>query len=220
MNFFKSKRWLIPGLIILIILAVGIFVKVAFDTNLFGSEFRTLILGTFQKNPFKKQSIVNVSIIDSKIKLAFDLTEEDKPKFRSFIRNWFGTEEEVSDLSFGIDNNMISMLSQNVPVALKLTISDKSLSFNSSILSGLQNPLIKSDFELATGSSKLNVEYSDSSKYQLKLENPYDLVNYATASGKLTASSKLEGLFKSLPKVSTIELNVNGKSISGQIILK
>ena len=126
----------------------------------------------------------------------------------------------MKTLSFGIDENMKNALSQNLPVDLKLTVLEKSLSFNSNLVSGLQNPLGKSDFEFATGSSKLNLQYSDSSKYQLKIEDPFDLLNYATASGKLTASSKLEGLFKSLPKVATIEVNVNGKSISGKIGLR
>lgn len=220
MNFFKSKKWTVPALLVLIILCVGVFIKVAFDANLFGSDFRSIVLGTFQKNPFKKQSQIDASLIDSKLNFKFDLTEQDKPSFGQFINNWFGTKEELETLSFGIDENAKNILAQNLPVSLKLTVSEKSLSFNSNLISGLQNPLGKSDFEFATGSSKLKVEYSDSSRYKLRIEDPHDLAQYAIQSGKLTASSKLEGLFKSLPKVATIELNVNGKSISGQIVLK
>lgn len=216
----QAKKWAIPGLVVVILLAIGVFVKIAYDANVFGSDFRAIVLGTFQKNPFKKQSQVHVSLVDSKLNLNFDLIEEDRPAFRGFVKNWFDIEEEVKSISFGIDENAKNILSQNLPVDLKIEVSDKSLSFSSKLISGLKNPLGKSDFEFATGSSKLNAQYSDSSKYQFKLEDPYDLVNYATSSGKLTASSKLEGLFKSLPKVATIELNVNGKSISGQIILK
>lgn len=219
MNF-KSKKWVIPGLLILIILCIGIFAKVAFDTNLFGSDFRTMVLGTFQKNPFKKQSMVKASLIDSKLNLAFDLIDEDKSKFKAFVNNWFGLVENIETLSFGIDENMKSMLSQNLPISVNLVVSEKSIQFYSRSIPGLQNPLIKNDYEFATGSSALKVEYSDPSKYHLKIEDPKDLVNYATASGILTASSKLEGLFKSLPKVATIELNVNGKNVSGLIKLK
>lgn len=219
MNF-KSKKWVIPGLLILIILSIGIFVKVAFDTNLFGSDFRTMVLGTFQKNPFKKQSAVKASLIDSKLNLAFDIIEEDKTKFTTFVYNWFGVVESIETLNFGIDESAKAMLSQSLPVNLSLMISEKSIQFYSRSIPGLQNPLIKNDYEFATGSSTLKVEYSDSSKYHLKIEDPKDLVNYATSSGILTASSKLEGLFKSLPKVATIELNVNGKNVSGFIKLK
>lgn len=225
MNF-KSAKWLIPGLLILIILAVGIFVKVAFDTNVFGSDFRRMVLGTFQKNPFRKQSEVKVSLIDSRLNMNFDLLEEDKPKFAKFINNWFGATEErslpseVKNLNFGIDENTKHMISQSLPVTLKLAVSEKSLAFGNNSLSGLQNPLIKNSIDFATGSGKLNAQFSDTAKYSIKLENPEDLANYATSSGMLTASDKLAPLFKSLPKVATIELNVNGKSISGEIVLR
>lgn len=220
MNFLKSKIWLITGLIILILLAAGIFVKIAFDTNLFGSEFRTLVLGYFQKNPFKESSAVKISSSDSSLNLDFNILEKDNANFVLFVKNWFGVEEAINNLKFGIDNNIKVFLSQSLPADLKLNVTEKSLTFNSNTFSGLQNPLIKNDLDFATGSSKLDVEYSDASKYHLKIENPVDLANYATSSGILTTSQKLEGLFKSLPKVATIELSVNGKNISGQIVLK
>ncbi len=220
MNFFKSKKWTIPALLLLIFLCIGIFIKFAIGTDAFSANVRSIFLGTFSQNPFKKQSEAQLSLIDSKINLNFQIIEEDKPQFAAFIKNWFGTTEEIKNLSFGIDDSLKSKLTQNQPVNLKLTISDKSLAWSSNALPGLQNAFIKSDIEFATGSSKLSSEYSSSSKYQLKIENPADLANYATASGMLTASSKIEGLFKSLPKVATIELFVNGKNISGKIVLK
>lgn len=219
MNF-KSKRWQILLLLSLIILSIGIFIKFAIGTDAFSSDVRSMFLGTFSQNPFKKQSEVKVSIIDSKVHLNFEITEEDKAKFASFIKNWFNTDEEIKSLSFGIDEQMTSALKSNLPVELNLTISDKSLNFNSQLIPGLQNALIKKDIEFASGSGKLNAQFTDSSKYQINLENPADLVDYATSSGVLTASSKLEPLFKTLPKVATIELNVNGRNISGKIVLR
>lgn len=219
MNF-RSKKWTIPLLLVLISFAIGIFLIASLGSDFFKGNLKSRFLGTFSQNPFKKQSQVKASLVDSKLNLNFDLILEDKAKFASFIENWFGTNEEITSLSFGVDENIKKILNQNLPVDLKLTITDKSLVFNSSLVAGLQNPLIKSDIEFATGSSKLDIQYTDSAKYQLKIEDPADLANYATASGKLTASTKLEGLFKTLPKVATIELNVSGKNISGSIKLK
>ncbi len=219
MNF-KSKKWTIPLLLVLISLAIGVFLLVSLGSDFFKGDLKSRFLGNFSQNPFKKQSQVTASLVDSKINLNFDLIPEDKAKFAWFIENWFETSEEITSLSFGIDENMKAMLAQNLPVDLKLIVAEKSLTFNSSIVPDLQNPLVKSDIEFATGSSKLNVQYTDSGKYQLKVEDPSDLANYATSSGKLTASSKLEGLFKTLPKVATIEMRVNGKNISGLIRLK
>lgn len=220
MNFLKSKKWIIPGLVALIILTIALFIKVAFDANVFGSDFRSKFLGAIYGNPFKKQSEVNVSLVDASLNLEFNILEEDKPKFKNFIYNWFGSDKEVKSLSFGIDQNIAQSLKPSLPVTLGLKVTDKNLIFSSVLIPGLQNALIKSDYELATGSSKLNMEYTDSSKYQIKLEDPKDLIVYATSSGMLTTSSKLEGLFKTLPKIDTIDLSVNGKNISGAINLK
>lgn len=179
-----------------------------------------MFLGSVSQNPFRKQSNVKVSLVDSKLNLSFDLTDEDQPKLTSFVNNWFGVSEEVRTLSLGVDDNLSAILAANVPIDLNLKISNKSLEFNSRATAALQNALIKSDIEFATGSSKLNVEYSDSSKYKVKIEDPAVLANYATESGKLAASTKIARLFQTLPKVATIELNVNGRSVAGKIVLK
>lgn len=219
MNF-KSKKWLVPLLLVLIILAAGVFLRVSLGEEFWKGDFQSRVLGSISRNPFRRQSQVKASLIDSKINLSFDLAEEDKPKFASFVQNWFGIDEEIKTLSFGIDDNLATMINQNLPVNLNLKVSDKSLEFNSQMVAGLQNAMVKNDIEFATGSSKLNAQVTDSSKYQFKIDDPADLANYATASGMLITSSKIEGLFKTLPKVATIELNVNGKNISGKIVLK
>lgn len=219
MNF-RSKKWTVPLLLVLIFLAVGVFLLVSLGPDFFKGDLKAQFLGTFSQNPFRKQSEVKVSLVDSKINLSFDLIEEDKAKFRQFVKNWFELDEEINSLSFGIEENTKAMLSQNLPVDLKLAITEKSLSFNSNMVSGLQNALVNSDIKFATSSSKLDVQYTDSSKYHVRIEDPADLANYATTSGKLITSSKIEGLFKSLPKIATIELNVDGKNISGSIKLK
>lgn len=210
MNF-KSKKWTIVLLVLLIVLSIGIFIKFAIGTEIFN---------TFDQNPFKKQSRVKVSLVDSKLNLDFDLNEEEGLRFTSFINNWFDIPDQIKSLSFGMDPNINALVSQSLPVELNLNVTDKSLQFNSNRVAGLQNPVIKSDIDFATGSSTLNVEYYDSSKYQIRVEDPAGLIDYATASGILIASTKIEGLFKSLPKVATIEMNVNGKNVYGSIKLK
>jgi hypothetical protein len=217
---FKSKKWAVPLLVVLIVLAIGVFLSVSLGIDFWKGDFKARVLGSIARNPFRRQSQVKASLVDSKISLSFDLIEEDKLKFVSFINNWFGVDEEIQTLSFGIDDNLATMVSQNLPVNLNLKVSDKSIEFNSLMVAGLQNTLVKNDIEFATGSSKLNAQVTDSSKYQIRIDDPEDLLNYATASGMLTTSAKIEGLFKTFPKVATIELNVNGKNISGKIVLK
>lgn len=208
MNF-KSKKWTVLLLIFLIVLAVSIFI-----------QFSLGLSGTFSKSPFHKQSEVSVSLANSKLKLDFETIEDDRLTFQNFIENWFGTKEEIKSLDFGIDENLLQILSPILPTKLSFNVKDKILEFKSHAIPGLQTALTGTDINFATGSGKLRVKYSNPTQYQLGIENPEDLIFYATASGMLTTSSKIEGLFKSLPKVATIELEVSGKNIAGKIVLK
>jgi len=219
MNF-KSRKWTVLFLLLLILLSAGVFIKFSLGFKTFDRDLAGIFLNSFSKNPFAGQSRLNISLTDSKVNLNFNLTEEDKPKFLAFIRNWFGITEEVKNISLGLDKNLKTFLAPNLPADLNLKISEKSLEFTGQNTPGLQNALIKTDLEFSTGSARLSLKYLDASRFQLAIENPEDLVYYATSSGVVTASDKLEGLFKSLPRVATIDMNVNGKNISGRIILK
>lgn len=204
MNF-RSKKWTILLLVFLIIFSLGVFIQFS--------------LNSFSQNPFSRQSGVNISLVDLKLKLDFDITKEERPQFNAFIRNWFGETDEINNISFAVDENLEEFLKASLPVKLILDTDGKTLNFKSKSVVPLQNPLVKNDFEFATGSGKLSVKYTDPSKYQLSIENPADLVFYATSSGTLTISQKIERLFQTLPKLATIELNVSGKNIAGKIVL-
>lgn len=208
MNF-RSKKWTIVLLVFLTIFSIGVFIQFSLGLKIFGPQ-----------NLFAPQSSVNISLVDSKLKLDFDITQEEKPQFNAFIRNWSGVTEDINNLTLAIDENLAEFLRPILPIKLILDTDGKKLNFKSQVVASLQNPLVKNNFEFATGAGKLSVKYTDSSKYQLLAENPGDLVFYATSSGTLTISQKIEGLFQTLPKLATIELTVNGKNIAGKIVLK
>lgn len=218
MNF-KSRKWTVLLLLLLIFLSIVVFIKFSLGFNSL-EDFKVRFLNSFTQNPFRKQSQVNVSLADSKLNLNFDLIEEDKPKFGIFINKWFGTNEEIHSISIGIDENTAAFLAGSLPIQLNISVNENQLEFKNQSIPTLQNALIKNDFDFATGSGKLSIKFTDPSKYQINIENPAELAFYATSSGILTVSTKIEGLFKSLPKIATIEMNVNGKNISGSIRLK
>lgn len=219
MNF-RSKKWTVPLLLLLIFISVAIFIQFSMGLGIFRDDAKGLFLNSFLKNPLSKQSRLGVSISGNKLTLNFNLTPEDKSVFNAFVKKWFGIDEEIKTLDLEVDKNTLNLFNPILPADLGLTITDKSLEFKSRSSLVLKDALIKNNFEFASGAGKINVGYSDNSKYQLQIQNPSDLTDYATSSGILTISNKLEGLFKSLPQVATIELTVNGKNIAGKIVLK
>lgn len=218
MNF-RSTRWTIILLILLIIFSVAVFLKFSLSPDL-THNFESRFLGLFSENPFRKQSQLMVSLNDSKLNLKFDIADSDKQNFSAFLRNLDSENDHIQTLTVGLDKNTAEVLSPVLPAELDLEITAKSLIFKNKTFGGLQNALVKSDIDFATAGGSLKVRLTDNSKYQIQIEKPDVLVNYATGSGMLTLSSKVEGLFKTLPKVATIELNASGKSISGKVVLK
>lgn len=219
MNF-KSGRWTAALLIFLILLAVTIFIQFSLGLGVFKSDIRNSLLGLFSKSPFYKQSEVRVYLQDSNLKFDFEITEEERSVFSRFVSNWFDKEEEIKSVSFGVDENLSGFLLPVLPADLKIKFTDKSVEFRNQSVTGLQTALTGTEIDFATGSGKIRLKYSNPTEYKLGIENPEDLAFYATESGILTASSKISGLFKSLPQVATIEMEVSGKNISGSIKLK
>lgn len=216
----KSKKWIAPGLVFLIFIAILVFIHFTIGLGVFQSNLKNIFLNTFSQSPFRKQSEVSVSIIDSNLKMNFEIIDEDKPVFRNFVSNWFGVDDDIKTLDFAVDQNVIQAISPILPVKLNLKVTDKSLTLKSQYASGLKTAMTGTDINFATGSGKLKVKYAGPLEYQLKIDNPEDIAVYATASGMLVASNKIEGLFKSLPQVATIELDVSGKNINGKVVLR
>lgn len=215
-------------LVFLIILAFWVFIKFSMDTGGFRDNLKSFFLNSYYNNPFfenslrfhLKQSEVNASLVDSELTLNFEIIEDDKLAFQNFVNNWFGVREEIKSIKVGIDESVIQVLTPILPAKLNLTVKDKSLDFKNQPISVLQTAMTGTEINFATGSGKFKLKYSNPTQYQIRMENPAELALYATNSGMLTASSKIDGLFKSLPQVATIELSVGGKNISGQIVLK
>lgn len=219
MNF-RSKKWTVLGLFILIILAVSIFIQFTLGLGVFRSDLKNIFLNSISQNPFHKQSKLNASLVDLQLSLNFEILESDKTAFQNFVWNWFGEQEEIKSIKMAIDKNLAQTLAPILPAKLNLKIADNFLEFKSQSIPELKTTLTGIDIDFATGSGKLKLKYANPTQYHLDIENPNDLAFYATASGLLTASDKIDGLFKSLSQVATIELEVFGKNITGRIVLK
>ncbi len=169
-------------------------------------------------NPFEKADYADIFIEDSSLKVKFSIENENK--VQEFLNNLSLTDSVLDGLSLELDSYSLDRLSQILPAKVKITIDGKNLSFKSPNQVILKNPSSKYSYKLATKSGSLVFNNSDLQNFNLEVENPEILVKFATESGKLILSEKLDDLFPILSKISKMELKVYNKAISGEIVLK
>lgn len=208
----------------LLILLTGILVLTTlFRPQLFGgvfNRFGVLAQQIYQRNIFAEKSSIKLWTENTALKLEFSLTKEDKQKMQVFNKNLGIGNDYLQGISLELDPESIQKLSEFLPVNVALTIEPKRISFASSILPTFASSLIKENKEFATEGGKLKFSKSSDSEFQLVMEDPRPLLKYATESGQIMMSDKLHLLFPILDRVGTIEMLVNGKSVSGSIEIK
>lgn len=211
-------------LLVLLILLTSILVLTTFlRPQLLGGFFNrvgVIAQQIYQRNVFTEKSTVKVWTEEKALKLEFNITREDKQKMQSFNKNLNIDDDYLKGVSLELDDESIQRLKEFLPLNIALTIEPNKVTFGSSILPTFASSLIKETKEFATGEGKLKFTKSTDTEFQLILENPKPLLQYATESGKVMMSDKLHLLFPILDRVGTIEMLVNGKSVSGEIRLK
>ncbi len=209
----------ISGSIVILIvgLLVGLFV-------LYPENFIRPLVQSFQSKLGMQKltdsgSSVDISSTKGQVRFQFAVLEKDKEAAARFSRNLGVSEDWEKGIEIGIDDETAKDLEPLLPLKANLKFEDKKILISNKSFSFLKSALPRSGTEFATGSGKLSF-VGEGSKYQLKVTAPEDLMIYATSSGTLSFSKKMSSLFSIGDKIATIELNLNGKSLDGAIVLK
>ena len=165
------------------------------------------------------QSKANISLDGKKVIFNFKIADADWQKVQSLSTNLGINSEWVKGLSIELDENSISYIDQSLPSEVFLNFSDKKIELSSSIFPSLSSALPSKRYEIATQSSSLSLLISSETDYELNLKEPATLLKYATISGQVSLSEKLDPLFPIISKIDTIKVDVKGKNIKGEITL-
>lgn len=163
------------------------------------------------------KSGVDLSINDGSLSAKFNINQSDKGRFEAFLYN-LGVSS-VNQISLKLNQSALSALSQDLPTTLTLNISDKDIKFKNQTFTLLKGAIAQ-NFEIASGSGKLSITKSGDYDYSIFITDPAEVLESATSSAQLYLSDKIQGLFPILQRVATINLEVHGHSISGEIQLK
>lgn len=168
-------------------------------------------------NPHK--SLAEIFIENDKLNIKFSLESSEKADAQKFADNLGTKAHWLGGISLDLDQNSLNKIAKNLPSKVKIDFEGKKVSFRSSSLPNLANPLSVSSYTFSTGSGQLIFNGIDENNYYFSIYNPKPLLVEATSSSKITLSTKLNDLFPILSKISKIEMRVFGKNISGEITL-
>lgn len=172
-----------------------------------------------------QKSSADLIIENKQLKVNFNIVSEDQRMAASFINNLGADSKIIEGLSLDLDDGSIVKLKTVLPVHLTLDISSNRLGFSTPMLSRnlslpkLNSGVVGDTTNFSTGSGKLSIS-AKANALHLEAEDPSPLLKYATESGQLHLSRKLDSLFPIFNKVGRIRLDVAGKSVSGVIELK
>lgn len=205
-------------LILVILLGLGLLKNPNLFLNL--KDFSLKAINFSKEKIDLNKSFAEVFLDGEKLVFKFDISPDDLEGAKSFS-NALGLKDQkfLEGFSIDLDKSTKDKISSIFPNKLFLDFDGKKLKFKSSSISFLKSSLGKKDFKFATGSGKINLNYQNGQDFELNLEKPKDLVTYATISGNLSLSQKIDFLFPIAGKIAKIDLRVSGKTIEGEIEL-
>lgn len=167
-----------------------------------------------------ERSSADVFIEGNHLNFKFKIVKKETQNFGQFAQNLGVNVSVFENLSIELDKDSLEKISPILPVTLFLEFEPKSVKFSDKSLSPLKSAISKSEFEFATGSGKLVLNAKSAQDFYMKLTDPKPLLEYATASGQINLANKTYAMFPILEKIARMELRVNGRYVSGEVILK
>ena len=164
-------------------------------------------------------SKVNISASGGQLRMQFTVAEKDQEGAARFSQSLGVSGNWQKGIEVGLDDKTLTQLEPFLPLQADMSFEEKKIVLSSRSFSFLKSALPQSGTEFATGSGKLSFN-GEGNNYHLKIEKPTDLLVYATSSGKLSLSKKINSVFSIGDKVATIELNLAGKNLDGEIVLR
>jgi hypothetical protein len=185
-------------------------------------RYKSFFLGYLEEfNLIPTLSTATLSQEHQKLVLKFDLTDAEKKDAESFSKALNVSPKWLEGITLELDPSSVEKLNIALPLKVNVDFSQNNLNLSSKNNKLLSSSLPKNEYHFATESGKLGFKVLSDREFDLEIIDPAPLALYATSSGELTLSSKIEGsILPILSKIGTIKLKVSGSSINGEILLK
>lgn len=210
----------ISGSLVIILGGLLATYVVLYPHSMVGGFFSNLIPQLGSVGIVSSGSRAEISLVQDRLILRFDLAVDDVALAKRLSEKLGVTTDWQEGVEVSIDANTAEMLRPFLPAESTILFDDTKVQFLGGTVSFLQSALPKETASFATGSGSVKV-YRDEHQISVLLQQPSDLVVYATESGVMNISGKIDSeLFSLSDKVATIDLRLEKKSLRGEIVLK
>lgn len=220
-NFGKrSKLFLTIGLVFLFFLSILALGFVGAKRGIYQGFKNYLSELEIFEGTILEVSTATVSKNEGELRIDFDIASKDKQNADIFLARLGASSTVLEGMSLEMGEGVLRRFDKILPLRLKLNFEGKDLVFRNGNISELFSGLSDEFFEYGTGSAKLKFKGQDERNFKLDIDNPKDVLVYATSSGALKLSKKISPVFPILENIDRIKIEMNGKSVMGRIELR
>lgn len=167
-----------------------------------------------------QSSSVEIYSEQNTLRFKFNIQDKDKGSFMQISEKLEVGNAWQEGLGFGLEDSSMKQIEGYLPLKADVAVEGNVITLSGSVISFLPSAIVEDTVTFATDGATLRYAsgYTNASVF---MNQPVPLITYATASGKLNLSRKIESeLFSIASKIDTIDLNLKGKSLEGKIVLK
>lgn len=150
----------------------------------------------------------------------FKIIDQDKPKIEMLNRRLGISGQWTDGVSLALNNESLVQIAPLLPIEADVRFEDNQILFSKVGLSSLNSALPDEQFEFASGSGVLRLKSQNVQNFNLTIVDPGVVLKAASDSGKLYVSRQLSGAEPLLSQVKEIDLEVNGDSLLGKVVIK
>lgn len=183
-------------------------------------NFGTLINSFLETVNLREKSYVNFTYEEDTINLRFDIAPMDLEQASNLSKKLDIKDDWMSGISLTLDQRSVNLLKDTFPERVALNFEDDGIRFSSPSSPKLKSSFSGSDYQIATVSGSLTLNVQSSRDYNLKIVEPWAVLKYADAQGKIYLSTRAEGLLPSLQKIARIEIESRNGEVKGKISLR
>jgi len=179
-----------------------------------------LIKKPFQSVDLRSSSSVELYQEGDTLKVKFKLIEQDKPQFLVLSEKLGVNNAWQEGIGMGLDEESMNSIRPYLPLKSDVHLNGNTIQLTGSSFNFMPSGGGGEEISFATDGGTLRYTGGQTTA-SVYMEKPSSLVSYATASGKLNLSRKIESeLFSLSDKIATIDMHIKGKSVEGKIVLK